>query len=162
MFEFCLESQCSLHDYDAFLTVAFAVNASISTWWSALYAYLRKIGEDIKKQNQEMAGNAIRLDENNRRGNCDRAIGKLARIVRFIAAFMAIAIAVAMLLLKSTTPLCFWCVALTGIICPVLLLLTSIIHRVWFVWIETTEREAIAQQQQLKSKFKVLDESSTR
>lgn len=128
MFEFCaVGNPCLLQDYDAFLTVAFAVNISISAWWALLRNHIDLIARTKVEQNRSKLPKDVALDEG-RRSECERTVQWLGRLVGIFSGLMALVIGVALLLLRSNTPICFWCVCFS-IISLVFLLFISIYYR---------------------------------
>lgn len=129
MFESCaIGTPCLLQDYDAFLAVSFAVNVSISAWWSALHGHIARFAQTNAEENRSELPDGIALDEG--LGNeCERTVKWWGRFVRVYSALMAFVIALALLLLRSDTPICFSCVALTTMSIP-LLVLVSMYYRV--------------------------------
>lgn len=129
MFESCATgTPCFLRDYGAFLAVSFAVNVSISTWWYALHGHISRFAQTNAEENRSKLPDGIALDEGLGK-ECENTVKWWGRFVRICSALMAFVIAVALLVLRADTPICFSCVALTTISIP-LLVLVSMYYRV--------------------------------
>ena len=138
-FEEC--QPCQLQDYDAFLAVAFAVNTSISAWWSWVYRYLIDLGQRNKdKLTDEKVPPAMYVRETDR-DRVDEVTRWFSRFTRVLSFIIAVTIMLALLFLRATTTLHFWCVTAVGIICPLLTLLAVVIHHHRMRGIEKREKE---------------------
>ena len=143
MFESCATgSSCLFRDYDAFLTVAFAVNVSISAWWRSLYEHVNRMTKTKAELNRKMVPRDIALDEERRRDKCEAIVEWCGRSVRVYSALMAFVIGATLLLLRSDTTICFWCVASTTI-GVFLLVLINVYHRVHMFFIGRSEKKFV-------------------
>lgn len=113
MFEFCaVGSPCLLEDYDAFLAVAFAINLSISAWWNKLHHYIATVAKRERSRNRINLPERVAATEGTRI-ECEERFRVWGRVLRTYSALMAFFIALALLLLRSDTPIAFEAVTST-------------------------------------------------